>query len=111
VDDLAHLNRLDAGHSLHPHPIALSPFLEAFVQRHAPAWLERSLQLDRSCLNGARVQVDPEALTRVLANVVENAARYSTVGTPIRIRGAAVQRTVSSAVQDEGPGLSPEDAN
>lgn len=110
VDDLLRLSKLDAGQELYPHPIAVSPFLEAFVQRYAPAWPERSLELDRPSFNGAWVQVDPEALTRVLTNLVDNAARYSAPGAPIRIRGAAAERTVSIAVQDEGPGLSPEDA-
>lgn len=110
VDDLLRLSRLDAGQTLNPHPVALSPFLEAFVQRYAAAWPERSLELERSSLDGAQVQVDPEALTRVLTNLVDNAARYSAPGGPIRIRGVAAEHAVSIAVQDEGPGLSPEDA-
>ena len=108
--DLLHLNRLDAGNSLNPHPIVLSSFLGTFMERYAPIWPERSLNLDRSCLNGARVQVDPEALTRVLSNLVENAVRYSTTGTSIQIRGAAARQSVSITVQDDGPGLSQEDA-
>jgi signal transduction histidine kinase len=108
--DLLHLNRLDAGHSLNPHPFVLSSFLGTFMERYAPIWPERSLHLDRSCLNGARVQVDSEALTRVLSNSVENAVRYSTTGTSIQIRGAAARQSVSITVQDDGPGLSQEDA-
>jgi two-component system OmpR family sensor kinase len=46
----------------------------------------------------------------VLSNLVENAARYSSPGGAIRIRGAAGERTVSIAVEDEGPGLSAEEA-
>lgn len=110
VDDLSHLNRLDAGYALHPQAIALSSFLEAFIQRYVPAWPERTVQLDSSRLNAARVRVDPEALTRVLINLVENAVRYSTGGTPIRVRAAATEHVVTLEVQDEGPGLSPEDA-
>jgi two-component system OmpR family sensor kinase len=110
VDDLLSLSRLDAGQPLHPLPVTLSHFLEEFTARYAPAWPERSIKVDRSTLNGAQAHVDPEALTRILTNLVDNAARYSTAGKPILIRGEAVGGTVSIQVQDEGPGLSPEDA-
>ena len=110
LDDLLSLSRLDAGQPLDPHPVALSRFLEKFIARYAPAWPERTIEVDRSSLNGARVHVDPEALTRVLINLVDNAARYSTAGKPILIRGEAVGSTVSIHVQDRGPGLNPEDA-
>jgi signal transduction histidine kinase len=110
VDDLSHLNRLDAGYALHPQPVTLSSFLEAFIQRYVPAWPDRTLQLDCSCLGGARVRIDSEALTRMLINLVENAVRYSSSGTLIRVRAAATEHVVSLAVQDEGPGLSPDDA-
>jgi len=110
VDDLLSLSRLDAGQPLHPLPVALSRFLEDFTACYTPAWPERTITLDRSTLNGAQVYVDPEALTRILINLVENAARYSTAGKPILIRGEVVGGAVSIQVQDQGPGLSPEDA-
>lgn len=110
VDDLLHLSQIDASQILHPRALALSTFLQDFVARYAPAWPQRSLQVDRSNLNGTQVQVDPEALTRVLTNLVDNAARYSTPGGAIRIGGEAGEQTVSVTVADEGPGLSPEDA-
>lgn len=110
VDDLVHLSRIDAGQTLHPRALTVSTFLEDFVARYAAAWPQRSLETHHCNLNGAQVQVDPEALTRVLTNLVDNAARYSTPGGAIRIRGEAGDQTVSIAVADEGPGLSPEDA-
>jgi Histidine kinase-, DNA gyrase B-, and HSP90-like ATPase len=39
-----------------------------------------------------------------------NAARYSTVGSPIVVSGETASNGVSIAVRDEGPGLAPEDA-
>jgi two-component system OmpR family sensor kinase len=110
VDNLIHLTRLDVGQPLDPHPVTLSLFLAKFVQRYASAWPDRTISLDQSDLNGAQAHVDPEALTRVLINLVDNAARYSLVGRPIVITGEAAGSTVSITVQDEGPGLSPEDA-
>ncbi|HEX8917193.1 MAG TPA: HAMP domain-containing sensor histidine kinase [Chloroflexota bacterium] len=110
VDDLLRLSRLDAGQVLDPRPLTVSAFLEEFVARYAPAWPQRSLEVDRSNLNGTQVHVDPEALTKVLTNLVENAARYSAPGGPIRIQGTAVEQLVTITVADEGPGLSSDDA-
>jgi two-component system OmpR family sensor kinase len=110
VDNLLELSRIDAGQALNPHPVALSPFLEKFVERYAPAWPERAIELDGQALAGALAEVDPDALTRVLTNLVDNAARYSATGEPIHITAEATDGTVSIAVCDAGPGLSPDDA-
>jgi two-component system OmpR family sensor kinase len=110
VDDLLQLSRIDAGQPLRRQPITVAAFLEDFAARYAPAWPDRSLEVDRSNLNGTQVHADPEALTRVLTNLVDNAARYSVPGGPIRIRGWARDHTVGILVADDGPGLSAEDA-
>jgi two-component system OmpR family sensor kinase len=110
VDDLLTLSKVDAGVPLDPHPIAVRGFLEEFVERYAPAWPARTLQIQTSSLNGTRASIDPDALRRVLTNLIENAARYSTVGEPITIQGEAGADTVSIRVKDAGPGFVAEDA-
>jgi signal transduction histidine kinase len=54
--------------------------------------------------------MDPDALRRVLTNLVENAARYSSKGTPISLEGNVAGPSVAVAVKDEGPGMNLEDA-
>jgi len=110
VDDLLTLSRLDAGQVLEPHPVAVSRFLAEFVRRYASAWPTRALIVETVELDGAQAHVDPEALRRMLTNVVDNAARYSAPGRPIVIAGTSAPNSVSIMVRDEGPGLSREDA-
>lgn len=110
VDDLLTLSKLDAGQPLDPHPVAISPFLTGFVERYASAWPSRRIVVEAAELDGTQADVDPEALSRMLTNVIDNAARYSTPGRPIVIAGASAADSVSIVVKDEGPGLSPEDA-
>jgi two-component system OmpR family sensor kinase len=110
VDDLLTLSRLDAGQPLDPHPVTLSRFLLTFVQRYAPAWPSRTIEVDVAELADTQAYVDPEALRRVLTNVVDNAARYSAAGRPIVISAGADTSSVSVLVRDEGPGLSPDEA-
>jgi two-component system OmpR family sensor kinase len=110
VDDLLTLSKLDAGQPLDPHPVPISPFLTEFVERYASAWPSRRIVVEAAELDGTQADVDPEALRRMLTNVIDNAARYSTPGRPIVIAGASAANGVSIMVRDEGPGLSPEDA-
>jgi two-component system OmpR family sensor kinase len=110
VDDLLTLSRLDAGQTLDPHPVSVRPFLEEFVRRYASVWPSRRIEVEAVALDGIRASVDPEALRRILTNLVDNAARYSAAGGPIVVSGETASNGVSIAVSDEGPGLAPEDA-
>lgn len=110
VDDLLTLTRLDAGQTLLPEMVPVRPFLEQFADRYAPAWPNRQLELQLAALDGAAALVDPEALRRVLTNLIDNAARYSTPGQPITLSGAAQHDRIALSVSDAGPGLGPEDA-
>ncbi len=53
------------------------------------------------------VELDASAMDRVIVNLLENAAKYSAPGTPIRVSAARTADTVSIAVEDRGPGIPP----
>jgi two-component system sensor histidine kinase KdpD len=56
------------------------------------------------------VQLDAVLIERLLANLLDNAAKYTPAGSPITINAAAVEdgrRYVKVNVEDSGPGLSP----
>jgi len=109
VDDLLTLNRLDAEESLQPEEISLPAFIDDFADRYASAWSDREFDFDRDAFERARVWADPEALRRMLLNVVDNAAKYSSAESPIRVTAEAGPQTVAIQVSDGGPGLSEED--
>jgi two-component system sensor histidine kinase KdpD len=48
---------------------------------------------------------DASQLERVIANLLENAAKFSPLGTTIRITGSQLDGTLVLRVQDEGPGV------
>jgi two-component system OmpR family sensor kinase len=117
VDDLLTLTRLDAGQPLNPEPVPLAPFLSQFAERYSSAWPNRRIDLEVGSIDGAAAYVDPDALRRIVTNLVDNAARYSTTGTPITIgaglpvsSGGEREGAITVAVSDRGPGLSAEDA-
>ncbi|WP_129842867.1 sensor histidine kinase KdpD [Streptomyces sp. RFCAC02] len=51
------------------------------------------------------VAADPGLLERSVANIVENAVKYSPPGTPVRVRASALGRRVELRVVDRGPGV------
>jgi signal transduction histidine kinase len=111
VDNLLTLTRLDEGQVLDPQPVQVRSFLDDFVDRYGGAWPERKLEVRYSELDGTTAYVDPEALRRVLTNLVENAARYSAPAGQITLEGSGSPTAVSLAVSDEGPGLAQQDAD
>ena len=110
VNDLLTLSRLDSGQPLDPQPVEVRDFLQEFVDRYGNIWQGRTVALDDATIDGAVAYVDPEALRRVLTNLVDNAAKYSTPAGRIEIAATAQDATVTIAVSDEGPGLAPKDA-
>jgi signal transduction histidine kinase len=55
------------------------------------------------------VRGDADRLRQVVANLVDNAVKYSPVGTPVRLRLGQTDDSVMVAVSDSGPGIAVED--
>ncbi|HVL93336.1 MAG TPA: ATP-binding protein, partial [Acidimicrobiales bacterium] len=53
--------------------------------------------------------VDPDRLDQVMANLVSNALKFSSPGSPITIRARATPTTVELEVADRGQGMTPAD--
>jgi signal transduction histidine kinase len=58
-----------------------------------------------------KVDADPDALDRVVKNLVSNAIKYAPAGSRVRVavRALAAPAAVEISVADEGPGIAPED--
>ncbi|HUQ17738.1 MAG TPA: ATP-binding protein [Candidatus Saccharimonadales bacterium] len=67
---------------------------------------EGRLQLDLAPITAT---VDPVRLEQVVANLVENAAKYSPGGTPIEVRLVEDGPEVVLVISDHGPGIPPDD--
>jgi len=55
------------------------------------------------------IRGDRQRLRQVLANLVENAVKYSPAGEPVEVSAAALNGTVVVKVRDRGPGIATED--
>jgi two-component system, sensor histidine kinase and response regulator len=92
------------------------------VQRHPISLrvlLENALALARTSLGDhpfamsdipeVRVDCDPERISQVLRNLLDNAAKHTPPGTPIELRAHHTGMLVRIEVADQGPGLAGED--
>jgi signal transduction histidine kinase len=105
VEDLLLLARLDEGAAEErPQQVDLDDIVLEEVERVRQA---NGTKIDAGKLSGGRVEGDPRRLTRLVGNLLENAARHarSTVAVGLQEeKGEVVLR-----VDDDGPGIPPED--
>jgi two-component system sensor histidine kinase ResE len=57
------------------------------------------------------LQVDPDRMTQVLTNVLDNALRHTPAGGHINLSAKPVAAGVQFSIQDSGPGIQDEDVN
>jgi signal transduction histidine kinase len=101
VDQLLDLSRLDAeAVRIDPKPIQLREHVEHVVQAAAG---ERAPEIAIDVDPGARALADPNALERVIANLVVNALRHG--APPYSVRAEQRDRHLRVAVEDRGPGV------
>jgi signal transduction histidine kinase len=70
---------------------------------------EKGLHLAVEAPGGLAVTGDPDMLRQAVTNLTDNAVKFSPSGGIVRLFAAAVPAGVEIAVQDEGPGIPPED--
>ena len=89
--------------------VDLYTFINDVVDEHRLLAAEQSLQLVARASQGPVVFADPVSLSRALANLVSNAARFSPEGAVLTVAGGSVAGWAWIAVQDQGPGIAAED--
>lgn len=104
VEDLLEMSRYDAGVVRIDHDdVRLAEFVLQAVDHSGHRGVPIEIDAD---LAGVVVQADKRRLARVLANLLDNAAKYGEGATAVALR--AVDGGVQLAVEDRGPGV-PED--
>lgn len=103
---IAEASQLDRGRArITPEPTDLPTAVDACLLALRPLLADREVQV---AVEG-EAQVDPEALERILANLLTNAHRHSPEGRPVVVRSRRDGAQVVLEVEDEGPGVAPAD--
>ncbi len=106
VEDLLEISRYDAGAvRLELDELRLSEFVMQAVAVASNA-TSVPVEIDPE-LAGVVVQADKRRLVRVLANLLDNARKYGEGATSVAV--TLVDDTVQLAVEDDGPGVPPEE--
>lgn len=70
---------------------------------------ERGIELKNEIPDDLTVSVDRIRLRQCIANLTDNALKYSSEGNTVMLTGSAENETVALSVQDQGCGIAPED--
>jgi two-component system sensor histidine kinase KdpD len=105
VANLLDMNRLEAGAvAARAAPVAPAELVAEAVRRAGPALADRPLECDASA-DLPPLLVDASLFESALANILENAAKYSPAGAGLRINARAEDGQGWIEVLDEGPGF------
>lgn len=90
-------------------PVLLADLVGRTVKAFAECAEERGVNVTASVPGDLYVEADATALSRVFANLLDNAIKYTPTGGAIRIIGVIVNSAVAVRVTDTGIGIPPED--
>jgi signal transduction histidine kinase len=111
IDDLRLLSRAEMGElPLMMEDVALKPYLESILNAHRPLAAKKgisfALQLEKEL---PAVRFDPGRIGQVLANLIDNALRYTPQGGRVRLSATIDSNTLAFRLQDNGPGMEQEE--
>ena len=109
IGNLLDMSRLEAGAlGTKVEALPVREVVEAAVKRLGRRLGAHTLDIDLAD-NLPLVLADPLLLEQSLVNLLDNAAKYAAQGTHIRVAASATPERELLTIQDEGPGIAPDD--
>lgn len=109
IKDLLDVNRIEQGFALSDTTIfASSDFIRSSVEQHRAAAQAKSIRII-SELESVEIQSSPSTFLQVLDNLLSNAIKFSPHNTTVLVRSEVLHSTLRISIQDQGPGLTPDD--
>jgi two-component system, OmpR family, sensor kinase len=111
TEELLTLARLDAGEAqeIPPQSVPLAPILEDVVTRMASDALRRNVKIMLDAPANLSIKVAPGTAALVMANVLDNAVKFSPPGGEVWVRAFIEEDTAIVSVSDSGPGVTEEE--
>lgn len=86
----------------------LSSILEEEVKFFEAYCTKRKIACEKEIENDIFIKADPNAINRIVNNIIENAIKYSSEGDKVKIILKGTENEVSFIVEDTGMGIDPE---
>jgi signal transduction histidine kinase len=111
VNELLEWGRLQAGHiELHRSTVPLQPMIDEVAMLLGPAADRKGVRIETVAgAPAVQVRVDEDKLKQIVINLVDNAVKFSPPESCVTIRFDTSPRAVRVLVEDQGPGVPPED--
>lgn len=110
VEDLRTLTLAETGHlPLEKEELELGELVAEVVEAVRPVAAEENVQIKVERDPDLWVSADPRRIRQVLGNLLSNALRFSPPGSTITVSALRNGQEVWVSVQDQGPGIPPED--
>jgi two-component system sensor histidine kinase KdpD len=108
ISDILDLNRIESG-AVRPllRRVAVRDLLEDAVERSGPALANRRVEITAPA--DLEATIDSSLVAQAIANLLDNAAKYSRPEGVIRLCAGEAASDIEISVEDEGPGIAPED--
>lgn len=90
-------------------PVLLIDLVRQAVDLYEDAAEARGITIATDVAPGVDVPVDPTRMRQVMANLLDNAVKYSPDGSRVDVRAAVNGDVVEIAVIDQGPGIPPDE--
>ena len=104
ISEATEMAQLDAQQvQIHMHPVSVRHLVDAALE--TCAWVKAQHEVKIEVTPDLRVEVDEVFFQKVLCNLLENAAKYSGAGTPIRVSAEEMDDQISISVADRGIGI------
>jgi two-component system phosphate regulon sensor histidine kinase PhoR len=108
VEDLLDLSRIESRElKLSLEPVDLGAVIGAVLPLYRERADQKKVVVSVELAAGVRPRADARALETVLSNLIDNAVKYTSVGSRVTIRSVEQDDTVALSVSDTGPGIAP----
>jgi CheY-like chemotaxis protein len=109
VDDLLDVSRLNRGKlALHPTRTELASVIDTALAQVESKLAERSTRVFVSVpRTGFELECDPARIAQVLANVIDNASKFSEPGSQVVVEASRTADRARIIVRDHGAGIEP----
>lgn len=113
LDDLLDVSRITSGKiTLHKRPVALGDILTQVAETIVPQAEARMQRLELSPMPAElRVNGDPDRLSQIFGNLLNNASKFTGAGGRIRVNGRRENGEAVIRVSDTGIGIAPDMLN